>query len=214
MKIKKRALEINSNNEPDVFTLQFSSDSPVDMGGYVEVLDHSSPENINLDRLQGGSLLVDHDRTLEKLIGVIERAWIEGSKGFCTIRFGSSELAQQIKQDVEAGIINSVSVGYKVDDYEERSGTFFVTKWTGLEVSIVAIPADPSCTVQRSEERAEIERIRAIYEASQDSPVDVADLVTRSIQDGLTVEQFRSEAIKTLSNIPAPKNPTPNVVKK
>ena len=120
-----------------------------------EVLEHSA-EAVDLHRVNDGApLLLEHDR--EKQIGVIERAWIDedSKKGRAKVRFGRSQLAEEIFQDVRDGIRSLVSVGYEVGRFvrekaDEGLETLRAVSWTPMEVSLVSIPADYTVGVGRA----------------------------------------------------------------
>lgn len=135
--------------------IAFSSEEPYERSFGVEVLDHD-PQSVRLDRLNGGAaVLVNHDSYDQ--VGVVESARIDSDgKGRAVIRFSKSVRGQEIYQDVQDGIRSLVSVGYRIHKYTttEREGSadlVRVTDWEPYEVSIVAIPADASVGVGRSE---------------------------------------------------------------
>ena len=138
--------------------LSFSSEQPVERFFGSEILDHADG-SCDLRRLKnGGALLLEHDP--EDQIGVIESAEIRDKRGFATVRFGKSELAEEIFQDVVDGIRTKVSVGYRLCDMKtvemtEVNGldTYRFKSWEPYEISIVAIPADDSVGVGRSEQQ-------------------------------------------------------------
>lgn len=126
--------------------LSFSSDEPVRMGQYDQVLMHDE-KSVDLSRLNDNApLLLNHDT--QQQIGVVEKAWIDGNKGRALVRFSRSNLGEEIFNDVVDGIRQLVSVGYTVNKYHvERSDdegleTQIVSSWTPLEISSVPIPAD------------------------------------------------------------------------
>jgi HK97 family phage major capsid protein len=131
--------------------IAFSSEEPYERAFGLEVLDHA-PQSVRLGRLAGGgALLLDHDPS--RLIGVIERASIDEDKvGRAVVRFGRSELAEEAFRDVQDGIRRHVSVGYMVHDAQPVRGSreVRVTDWEPYELSLVAIPADPTVGVGRS----------------------------------------------------------------
>jgi HK97 family phage major capsid protein len=131
--------------------LAFSSEEPYERSFGMEVLDHA-PQSVRLGRLAGGgALLLDHDPT--RLIGVIERASIDEDKiGRAVVRFGRSELAEEAFRDVQDGIRRHVSVGYMIHDAQPVRGSreIRVTDWEPYELSLVAIPADPTVGVGRA----------------------------------------------------------------
>jgi len=135
--------------------IAFSSEAPYERAFGVEVLRHNS-ESVMLDRLErGAAVLVNHDA--DDQVGVVQSARIDGDGvGRAVIRFSRSQRGQEIYQDVTDGIRQLVSVGYRIHDYEveERDNgpdLVTVTRWQPFELSIVAIPADPSVGVGRSE---------------------------------------------------------------
>jgi phage head maturation protease len=146
------------------FELSFSSEEPYRRWFGDEILSHA-PEAVDLTRLNEiGVLLFNHDR--DRVLGRIERAWIDEGKGRAIVTFDDDEAAEEIRQKVESGTLRGVSVGYKVDVYEEvepgatsTDGRFtgpcsIAVKWMPLEVSIVSIPADATVGVGRSYEAA------------------------------------------------------------
>ncbi len=155
--------------------LAFASETPYERWWGVEVLD-CAPTAIRLGRLQsGGPLLCDHDTTDQ--IGVIENVQI-GADRVCRalVRFGKSERASEIFQDVIDGIRQNVSVGYQIHKavlvesadpnavQEDAADVYRVTDWEPFEVSIVSVPADASVGIGRS--------------AGADSPIAPASIPT------------------------------------
>jgi HK97 family phage major capsid protein/HK97 family phage prohead protease len=141
--------------------IAFSSEEPYERVFGVEVLDHQ-PQSVRLDRLNGGAaVLVNHDSSDQ--VGVVESARIDSDgKGRAVIRFSKSNRGQEIYQDVQDGIRSLVSVGYRIHKYEvtERDGSadlVRVTDWEPYEVSLVAIPADATVGVGRSDTEKPIE---------------------------------------------------------
>ncbi len=139
--------------------LSFSSESPVERWFGVEILDHA-PGSADLSRLNaGGALLMDH--STRDQVGVVESATVGSDrKGRATVRFGKSQRAQEIFQDVKDGIRRLVSVGYRIDKMvtdkvEKGLETFRATAWTPLEISIVSVPADATVGIGRADETHE-----------------------------------------------------------
>ena len=136
--------------------LSFSSDVEVKRFGMIEILDHANGA-ADLSRLNnGGPLLFNHD--LDKVIGVIERAWLDGTgKGRALVRFSKREDAEEVWQDIQDGILKNVSVGYRINEVklkesrEDGTDVYLVTKWEPYEISIVSAPADTSVGVGRSQ---------------------------------------------------------------
>jgi HK97 family phage major capsid protein/HK97 family phage prohead protease len=137
-------------------SLAFSSDAEVRRYGcFIEVLDHS-PGACDLSRLNNGAnILFNHD--LDKYLGVVESASIDADGfGRALARFSKSERGNEVWNDVQDGILRSVSVGYKIHEIklietrENGDDVYLVTKWEAYEISIVTAPADITVGVGRS----------------------------------------------------------------
>ena len=144
--IKRRFLDLDENLsiKDDVFTLSVSSEYPVSREYGQEILLHTK-QSINLERFSGGKAPVLWNHNPDEMIGTVVRSYLEGKKLKADIQFGSSEKAEQIRKDVEKGIIKNASIGYVIDDLkEDEEGRMIVTKFTPMELSLVSVPADPS----------------------------------------------------------------------
>ena len=136
--------------------LSFSSESPYKRWWGTEILSHDASA-VNLERLNGGAnLLINHD--WDNYVGVIDNARIaDDRRGRATVRFGNGARASEAWQDVQDGILRSVSVGYKIEDMilqrdgEDTGEEYLVTKWTPYEISLVTVPADQTVGVGRSQ---------------------------------------------------------------
>ena len=125
-----------------------SSEEPVERSFGMEVLGHSEGD-INMEFISSGRapLLLDHDMT--KQIGVIEEFKLDetAKRTTAVVRFGKSELAREVYEDVKDGIRMNISVGYRIDKLEriQRDGEdYYKANWTPMEVSSVSVPADQS----------------------------------------------------------------------
>jgi HK97 family phage major capsid protein/HK97 family phage prohead protease len=129
----------------------FSSEFPVARYFGNEVLQHDE-RSVDLGRLNDSApLLFNHDPN--KVIGVVERAWIDGEKkrGYASVKFSRNSFAQEVLADVKDGVLRNVSFGYAINDMEQRgSGDFVATSWTPYEISVVSIPADPTVGMGRA----------------------------------------------------------------
>jgi HK97 family phage prohead protease len=173
-----------------------ATSDPIDRGGYREVLEHAA-SSIDLTRAaQGLPLLLHHDAT--KAVGRIESIKTDGAKLRGVARFGSSPDAVQALADVEAGILPSLSVGYRViASKDEADGVVRITNWQPLECSLVAIPADPNAGMFRAypnsikentmqiETRTEIETLAKRFAIP-------ATLTEKLIADNVTVDAARA----------------------
>lgn len=115
-----------------------------------------SESAVRLDRLNSGAPVLDTHGTwsLEDVIGVVERAWIEGGQLLAEVRFSDRTDVQPFVQDVRDGIIRNVSVGYAIHKLElvEQSSDaphrYRATDWEPMEVSLVPVPADAGAGVR------------------------------------------------------------------
>lgn len=147
--------------------LSFSSETPVKRWwGPKEILAHDEG-SVDLTRLtEIGVLLFGHNSG--DPIGRVEKVWLDQAdrKGKALVRFDEDEQSDRIFRKVLSGTLKGVSVGYRVQVWEdvepgEKStcGRFdgpcaIARKWEPLEISIVSVPADANVGVGRSEEVA------------------------------------------------------------
>jgi phage head maturation protease len=109
-----------------------------------------SPEAIDLTRLNAGApLLANHSTwSLDAVLGVVERAWIDGGTGYATVRFDTGEAGSEAMRRVREGTLRNVSVGYAVDksatvmDRTQAVPVRRHERWTPMEISLVPVPAD------------------------------------------------------------------------
>lgn len=119
---------------------------------------------VRLGRLNAGAPFLNSHRArdLGAVLGVVVdgSARIEGGNGYARVRFSDREDVEPIWRDIKAGIIRNVSVGYMVHRYEvtKRDGQrplYRAADWEPLEISAVAIPADPGAHVRSGEGQPE-----------------------------------------------------------
>lgn len=147
------------------FILSFSSEEPYTRYFGVEILDHSEGA-VDLNRLSEiGCVLFNHKR--DYVIGRINRVWLENARGKAEIEFDTDDDAEKIYQKVKSGTLKGVSVGYKVDSWEEilpgktsadgkyKGPASIARKWMPLEISVVSVPADATVGVGREQEETE-----------------------------------------------------------
>lgn len=188
------------DNDTRTVTVAFSSEEPVDRWFGKEILDHS-PESVDLTRLTtGGPVLVGHD--MDDQVGVIESAHIDADRrGRAVLRFGRSQRATDIFNDVTDGIRQKISVGYMVHEYVENvdEGEFRATKWEPLEVSFVSVPADNTVGVGRSvESKIEKPEVIKMTEKVETPAVDMDAIRAQAAQEARGVEQKRTADINAI----------------
>ena len=152
MPMKYRTIDLSKHSYLDedkrMVRVGVSSEEPVERSFGMEVLGHSEGD-INMEFIASGRapLLLDHDMT--KQIGVIEEFKLDetAKRTTAVVRFGKSELAREVYEDVKDGIRMNISVGYRIDKLEriQRDGEdYYKANWTPMEVSSVSVPADQS----------------------------------------------------------------------
>ncbi len=185
----------NLNEDDRTIQLAFSSESPVEREFGYEVLSHDEGAiDLAFLRSTTAPLLLDHDP--KRQIGVVEDVAVGGDKvARARVRFGRSELASEIFNDVQDRIRSNVSVGYRINDLKKRKAeddegldTYIAERWTPLELSIVSIPADQSVGVGRNLEKSIqpkiVEEVKMTEEVKEvkDEVVEAPKVDVREIQ--------------------------------
>lgn len=187
-----------------------------------------APGAVRLDRLNAGApLLNSHENSsLAAVIGVVERAWIEGGEGRATVRFSDRPDVEPIWRDVQAGILRNISVGYRTHKTErDETGTVPVERavdWEPYELSLVSIPADAGAqtrsqpitsnkentmataidneqqTTELPLDRRERQRCAQILDACRKAGLD-PEVSQQLIADGVPLDQARAQIIDAFS---------------
>jgi len=118
------------------------------------------PSAVRMARMNSGCapvLNTHNSYDLMAVLGVVERASIDGQQGTAQIRFSKRADVLPIFEDVQDKIIRNVSVGYKVYRYEDvstpedqkaRMRRMRAMDWEPSEVSLVPVGADPGATMR------------------------------------------------------------------
>ena len=162
-----RSFELNRstfNKEKRTVRVRFSSETPVKRWFGEEILDHSA-SSVDMSRMQSGAaVLLEHDTN--QRIGITESAEIMPDKtGEAEVRFARNALGEQAMAEVEDGTLRWISVGYRVNKFlvDEDEESYRAVSWEPLEVSFVAIPADPSARVFRGANKEEEHEIEVMH---------------------------------------------------
>ena len=189
--------------EARTVTLSFSSEQPVERWFGTEVLSHSA-ESVDLTRLNAkAALLANHD--LNDQIGVIENATVENGRGIATVRFSKSERGEEFYQDVLDGIRLNVSVGYTIEEMEEKSERVFTaTQWAPHEISLVSTPADFTVGIGRSDAVSGDHLTRVINliketPIMEDQKIDIEVVKNEAREAVLKEEQLRVRTINEMA---------------
>jgi HK97 family phage major capsid protein len=208
----RQASVICADDKARTLEIAFATDTPVDRGHFIEVLDMRA---LNVDRLnQQAPLLRNHDPSLQVGAVVPGTARVDTDKvARCTVKFSRSQAGTDAFNDAQDGIAG-VSFGYAPEGYEADHGKNDgpeVRRYavTAFEVSLVSIPADVKAGVGRSDpkgaaptnikvnienkntdiqsERARSAEITAIAGKFNVDPKESQ----RFIAEGKTVDEFR-----------------------
>jgi hypothetical protein len=134
-------------------------------GEFLEIL---SIEGADLESLRGASVLNSHRQDgLDNVLGAIDEAWREGNQIIARIQFSSRDEVAPIIEDVRAGILNSLSVGYEVAQWEEGTNnagvrTMTAVKWSPREISFVAVGADSRARTRTARGSGRARSIRSL----------------------------------------------------
>lgn len=162
-----REFEIDRSESLE-YVFSLCSDAPYEreskkFGVYDEVL-VISEDSVDFSRLNSGACAFLRDHDPEKVLGVIEKAWIDGNKVKCKVKFSDRADVQEVVRDIQAGIMTCTSVGYTIDKYhfstENGKKTMYADRFMIYEGSLVGIPADISVGFNRSLDREEHEMQR------------------------------------------------------
>ena len=180
-----------------------ASEYPVDRYGEKEVL-IISPEAVNLERFPL-PLLVSHD-TQQLPIGVATNPRFEDRKLVADLLLADNDEADEIYERIRDGILNNLSIGYKIDRQQETASGKRVTRFTPHEVSLVSVPADP---------QAKITQVRVMDNASPYADSEDLDMIAiarrhsaweeyeETKREGLGIDELRHKVLNKVSSVRA-----------
>ena len=189
--LTRRATLAPATADPEARTVEviWSTGAPVrrrDMAGqYIERLS-LAPEAVDLSRLEGASVLDAHRQTaVRDVLGSVRSAAVDGKRGTALIQFSARPEVEPVWQDVLAGILRHVSVGYSVEEWAETTETgarvLSAVRWTPHEISLVPTPADPGAHIRMETEMTETTTTPARREAPKTETRAEANAEIRSI---------------------------------
>lgn len=136
--------------DSDSFELTASTNAPVRMGDWSEVLEHK-PDSA--DTKSARSLLLNHKA--DQIVGSISGISFDGTKCVATARcMRDARLATGVRviDAVKSGALSGVSIGYTYSrddaDWDDQKRTLTVRKWSMREASLTPIPADMDAQVR------------------------------------------------------------------
>ncbi len=169
-------------------------------GGYTERLSLDA-KAVDLSRLIGASVLDAHRQTaVRDVLGTIRNASVTGKEGIATIQFSARPEVEPIWQDVTAGILRHISVGYSVEQWADstENGTRVrtATRWTPHEISLVPSPADPGATVRM--EHNNMEHQTAVPD---NDPAQNTTSATETAPDVVLTRATINTEIRSIANV-------------
>lgn len=161
MEIKPRSYDA----EAHTVGLVMSSGARVPRFGMVEEL-AITPDAVDLSRVPFGQvrLLDSHNvGSIDAIIGTVIEAHIEAAHLVGTARFADTDRGRAVEARIAAGERIGVSVGYQVLRWSLTSidngvEVWRADKWSLMEASLVAVPADPSGAVRAAPDNINLEQ--------------------------------------------------------
>jgi len=195
-----------------------SSETPVERFFGTEILVHDI-DAINLERAGNGLPMLfghDHHTPIGRVTDVrLDPTTPAGKALRGILRFSRNAKAEEVWQDVRDGMLTDISVGYRIDKWEEEnnSDVVRVTRWTPLEASVVAVPADHRVGINRQrQETTMAENTDAATvtptEQRQENPnitqftADRNRNLAEGRAEGQRIERERQTAIRQLFDFP------------
>lgn len=137
------------------FPVSVSSENPVSRFDWQsgqtfdEVLSHARGA-VDLSRAPL-PVLEGHDRSKVN-VGIVSGLRLDAGRLRGELVLGQSQRAKELAEDIAAGIVTGLSVGYTITEQtrDEKAKRITATRWTPFEVSLVSIPADTTVGIGRS----------------------------------------------------------------
>jgi hypothetical protein len=183
-------------------------------GANVQRMDHKGAyiERLGMDQdfsgFAGAPVLNSHRRgDLDDVLGSVLSATAAGFEAHATIRMSTRPRAEAVVQDILAGHIKGVSVGYRVDEWRDTieggQRVRIAVKWTPVELSLVAVGADPAATIRGEQMETPIVNrasVRAIARAAGlpqnwiDAQIDADATIAEAQSAAFVAMQMRNAA--------------------
>jgi hypothetical protein len=136
--------------EKGEISLIASTDAPVSMGMWREVLKHDAG---CVDCSSTSALLINHDAN--QIAGPVRNISFQGGQALCDAEIlaeARCESGVTVRDAVGCQALRGVSIGYDYQrsdaHYDEQTRTVTVNKWRLLEVSLTPIPADGAAGIR------------------------------------------------------------------
>jgi HK97 family phage prohead protease len=181
MTIFERRAPVRGNSyDPQTRTFEatIATTAPVERrdldGLFLEILDLDQQFPASVPVLDG-----HRSGSVANVLGKATGFRVEGGSLVATVKLGSRAVRDGVAADIEAGILDALSIGYSVDEWREQNMNGMRSKiaisWKLHEVSLVPIPADQGAKVREAEMPTEIETERRVRAASRRALETLAD---------------------------------------
>ena len=163
------------------------------------------PKHVRMGRINNGAPLLNahDDSDTDSVIGVVESARLEKTKGTAKVRFARAEddpEADKIFRKVKDGILQNVSVGYqtytmeKIEDSLDGIPVFRATDWEPYEISVVPMGADDGAGFRAAAQRSKCTFITREKAMADEAPPTTAPVNAPSESAAVALTR---EAVKT-----------------
>jgi phage head maturation protease len=143
------------------------------------------PKGADLSLLNSGAAVLDNhdsDKGVAGQLGVIDRAWKDGTNYLATIRFSKRPSVDGLWQDIQDGIVRKFSMGVEIlamSDQRDKGGQLIMrtaTRWRPYELSVVSCPADFGTTTLRGADAARRAMCGRIAALARQREIDIIRL--------------------------------------
>jgi len=183
-------------------TAVIASEYPVERNFGFEVLE-ITPASVNLDRFP---LPVIRSHNSEQLpIGVASNPRFDGPFLLADLEISKSE--ERISKDIKDGILNNISIGYRILDSVPMDDGIRVTKFEIYEVSLVSVPADPQAKIIQRKLTMENAEVRSNNKEHQEIVAlakhhNKESLAMDAIEKNQSLETFRVRLMDAIATPP------------
>jgi len=129
-----------------------------------------SADAVDISRMTNAPLLADHYRSIDRQVGVIDRAWLEGGKGMAEYRLAETADTETIRSKIAGGIIRQVSMEAIILESKDvtpkgsKMREYLATKWQPQAVALVPVGADPGAQLLAEEDNQAVWLAEGLYQ--------------------------------------------------
>jgi len=129
-----------------------------------------SEKAVDMSRMANAPLLADHYRSIDRQVGVVDRAWLEDGKGMAEYRLAETADTETIRAKIAGGIIRQVSMEAMILEQKDvtpkgaRTREFLATRWQPQAVALVPVGADPGAQLFAEEDNKAVWLAEGLYQ--------------------------------------------------